>query len=58
MSDAIIKKALSDAGITEKITCEQALAIADKVQVSRAALGEYCTKNKIKIRGCQLGCFK
>jgi len=58
MSDAIIKKVLEDAGITEKITCEQAFEIAKKAQISKAALGDYCTKNKIKIRGCQLGCFK
>ncbi len=58
MSDAIIKKALQDAGITEKITCEQAFDIAEKAKISRMALGEYCTKNKIKIRSCQLGCFK
>lgn len=58
MSDAAIRKALDDAGITEKITCQQAFDIATKAKVSRAVLGEYLTKNKIKIRSCQLGCFK
>jgi len=58
MSDAKIKKALQEAGITEKITCPQAFAIAEKAKVSRKAVGEYCTKNRIKIRECQLGCFK
>lgn len=58
MSDIKIKKALEEAGITDKITCPQAFDIAEKAQVSRLALGEYLTKNKIKIRSCQLGCFK
>jgi len=58
MSDEKIKKALQEAGIAEKITCPQAFSIAEKAKVARSAVGEYCTKNKIKIRECQLGCFK
>jgi hypothetical protein len=58
MSDAKIKKALEEAGITDKITCPQAFDIAEKAKVSRGAVGEYLTKNHIKIRSCQLGCFK
>jgi hypothetical protein len=58
MSDEKIKKAIEEAGVTEKITCPQAFAIAEKAQVSRKDVGDYCTKNRIKIRGCQMGCFK
>lgn len=58
MTDEKIQKALQEAGITEKITCPQAFDIAEKAKVSRSAVGEYCTKNQIKIRNCQLGCFK
>jgi hypothetical protein len=58
MSDEKIRKALAEAGVAEKISCTDALAIADKCKVSRGTMGEYLTKNKIKIRGCQLGCFK
>jgi hypothetical protein len=58
MTDEKIQKAIQDAGINEMITCPQAFAIAEKVKVSRKAVGEYCTKNRIKIRSCQLGCFK
>ena len=50
MSDEKIKKALQDAGIGEMITCPQAFSIAEKAKVSRSAVGEYCTKNRIKIR--------
>ena len=58
MTDEKIKKALEEAEITEMITCPQAFSIAVKAKVSRSAVGEYCTKNRIKIRSCQLGCFK
>jgi len=58
MSDEKIKKALQEAGISETITCPQAFIVSEKAKVSRSAVGEYCTKNRIKIRGCQLGCFK
>ncbi|MGB7787892.1 hypothetical protein [Methanoregula sp.] len=58
MSDEKIKKALQEAGITEMISCDQAFAAAEKALVSRGAIGEYCNNNRIKIRGCQLGCFK
>ena len=58
MTDAKIKKALLEAGITGMITCDQAFVVAEKIKVSRSAIGEYCDNHKIKIRGCQLGCFK
>ena len=58
MTDERIIQALNDAGITDTITCPQAFAIAEKAKVSRAEVGNYCTINHIKIRGCQLGCFK
>ena len=58
MTDEKIKKALQEAGIAERITCPQVFAIAEKTKISRIAVGDYCTKNRIKIRECQLGCFK
>lgn len=58
MTDEKIQAALQEAGIVDTITCPQAFTIAEKAKVSRKAVGDYCTKNKIKIRSCQLGCFK
>ena len=40
-----------------KITCREALEIADKAGVSPAAVGKALNEMKIKIKGCQLGCF-
>jgi hypothetical protein len=53
----MIAQALQDTGISGEITCPQAFAVAKKAPVSLAELGGYCTLHKIRIRGCQLGCF-
>ena len=57
MSDEAIAKAFREAGIGKEIKCPQAFAIAEKCRVPVRAVGDYCNANKIKIRGCQLGCF-
>ena len=58
MNDEKIGEALKEAGIEKEITCPQAFAIAKKAKVTLKAIGDYCNANKIKIHGCQLGCFK
>ena len=40
-----------------KITCRDALEIAEKMGVKPTAVGEKLNELKIKIKGCQLGCF-
>lgn len=58
MSDKAIAEAFRELKIENEIRCPQAFAIAKKHKVSLKAIGDYCNVNKIKIRGCQLGCFK
>ena len=41
-----------------KIACKEALKIAESLSVSPAEVGQECNRLKIKIAGCQLGCFK
>lgn len=53
----MIAQALQDTGISGEITCPQAFAGVKTAQVSLAELGGYCTSHKIRIRGCQPGCF-
>ncbi len=50
----IIKSEAKD----NKIACKKALAIAEKNNVSPAEVGKKLNELKIKIVGCQLGCFK
>ncbi|HNQ63198.1 MAG TPA: hypothetical protein PLX88_01165 [Syntrophorhabdaceae bacterium] len=40
-----------------KISCRQALKIAEEENVPSKKIGELINELKIKIMGCQLGCF-
>ncbi len=50
-----IKENLDDDG---KIKCSSAFKIADEEGVSPGMVGKEINRLKIKIKGCQLGCFK
>ena len=39
------------------IPCREAFRLAAKLKVSPAKIGRMCDAEKIKISGCQLGCF-
>lgn len=40
-----------------KISCRQALRLAEETGTSSRELGDVLNEMKIKIAGCQLGCF-
>jgi len=40
-----------------KITCAEATRLADEHQLPRKEMGSLLNELKIKIKGCQLGCF-
>jgi len=41
-----------------KISCRTALKLADELGVPPKSIGKAANELKIKIRACQLGCFK
>ena len=47
-------KALSKDG---KISCKQALKLAEEEGISSRELGNLLNELKVKVMGCQLGCF-
>ncbi len=49
---------LKKEGIDGVITCEQALAFSKKYDVPVEDIGKFCNSRGVKIRHCQLGCFK
>ena len=53
-----IKKVFETEGITTEITCPDAFAIAEKYGISKKDISRYCNQQGVKIRACQLGCFK
>lgn len=40
------------------LACQVALQLADELGVPPKTIGQICNDAKIKISGCQLGCFK
>lgn len=45
-------------GIETYITCKIAFKISESYNVPISEIASYCDKKHIKIRTCQLGCFK
>lgn len=58
MDSEKIAQAFQSTGIQKSITCPEAFSIAAKFKIPKKDIAEYCNANGIKIRGCQLGCFK
>jgi len=53
-----IAQAFSSEGIEKTITCPEAFSLAKRYRIPKKEISEYCNANGIKIRGCQLGCFR
>lgn len=53
-----IKEAVLAAARDGRLACAVALELANKLGVPPAVIGAAADELKIKIRGCQLGCFK
>jgi hypothetical protein len=58
MDEDTIRKAFDEMGIENEIQCPQAEAMAAKYNIPKREIGEYCDAHGVKIRGCQLGCFR
>ncbi|MBP7411256.1 MAG: hypothetical protein KA818_06910 [Methanoculleus sp.] len=60
MDEEKVRKAFEDYGITNEITCPQAFEIAEKYNIPKMDIARYCNQRepRIKIRNCQLGCFR
>lgn len=52
-----LEKAVLERSKENRITCKEAFEIAETLSVSPAQVGKECDRLKIKISGCQLGCF-
>lgn len=40
-----------------RITCSAARQVAEEMKVSPRVIGPLCNELKLKIKGCELGCF-
>jgi len=41
-----------------KIACRQCFEVARECDVSLKKVGQLCNEKEVRIRACQLGCFK
>jgi hypothetical protein len=53
-----IRKIFETEGITTEIKCPEAFAISEKYGITKMEISRYCNQKGVKIRACQLGCFK
>ncbi|NLV25521.1 MAG: hypothetical protein GXY54_12170 [Deltaproteobacteria bacterium] len=61
ISQRLITAIKAAAEVTEgksALACATALKLAEQHQVSPQVIGRICNEHDIKIKGCQLGCFK
>jgi len=58
MDEKTIEEAFAGEKIAKVITCEQVFDIAEKHRIRKDDISAYCNTHGIKIRACQLGCFK
>ena len=59
--DEALKKRLTERILEEaaekRLSCPQALAIARELNCDPVHIGGLCVELKVKLYGCQLGCF-
>ena len=52
--EQVIRESLVDG----KLSCARAFQLSVELDLSLKAIGEFCNKEDIKVKNCQLGCFK
>ncbi|HNQ25890.1 MAG TPA: hypothetical protein PLU94_05030 [Methanoregulaceae archaeon] len=58
MDEEKIRSILEREGIDKEIKCPEAFAISEKYGISKTDIARFCNTHGVKIRACQLGCFK
>jgi hypothetical protein len=57
MTQEELKARIRSAVPEKKIACAAAFRLAEELSISRRELGGLLDELRIKIKGCQLGCF-
>ena len=57
MDKALVIQKIKGESKNGKISCRQALKLASELDVPSKEIGELLNELKIKVMGCQLGCF-
>ncbi|MGB4183301.1 MAG: hypothetical protein WBK41_07845 [Dethiobacteria bacterium] len=54
---AQLQERIREEASENRLSCQQSFAIAREFNCQPAAVGRLCDELKVKIYGCQLGCF-
>jgi hypothetical protein len=52
-----VKEEIEQAADDRRLSCEEARALAERLGISYAEMGKACDELKVKLYGCELGCF-
>jgi len=58
MNDKEVEKKIREAAVGGKIACKEAMKLAVKLGVPIQNMADLLDQYKVKIKECQLGCFK
>ena len=58
VNDDELRAAIREAATDGRAPCRALLAIAERLGVKPAEVGHACNEMNVRIRGCQLGCFR
>lgn len=57
MDQETLMDTIRSASVDNRLTCEAAHELSEKLHVSLQEIGAVCNELKIKVAQCQLGCF-
>jgi hypothetical protein len=52
-----VKQAVEQAATNGVLTCHDARALAEELEVEYSLVGQACNEVGVKVRVCELGCF-
>jgi len=58
MTEKELRQAILDEAADGRVACKALLELARRTATTPAKIGKLCDKMNVRIRGCQLGCFK
>ena len=57
LTNAVLERAQEDDG-EKRLSCAEAFELAQEFEVEVVEIGRICNHHNIRIRKCQLGCFR
>jgi hypothetical protein len=52
------KREIREAAVDGKLSCARAFQLSVELDLSLKVIGDFCNEEGIKVKNCQLGCFR